>query len=304
MKPSAVRLSLLLSVVVASPLLAQESAPKHLLRMAFETGKVTWYRQTTTMDQAMQLGGRQWDNKVESSIEFTSEAKDFSNGLANVQRTFGRITAKMTGMMKVDYDSNDEDSRPGPFAALADLVGESVTIALDDRGRVGKVTTSPDFPEKAAEMFGGDLQQWMAQSVPQLPDVPIGIGETWDNELELPMQQMGKVKLKIQNKLLEVTGKVAKFEQVIEFDAGSMKMPAGVEMKTEKSTGTTVVDLATGMPISSKMVMVMSIQGTPNGAPAAMNMLMSMTTSIERIEAPAKDAPKDAAKDAPKDGGK
>ena len=39
-----------------------------------------------------------------------------------------RVTAQLESPMEqVDYDSDDDDSRPGSLEALADMVGETVT---------------------------------------------------------------------------------------------------------------------------------------------------------------------------------
>jgi len=277
---------------------AQEPAPKHLLRNAYEVGKTTWYRQTMAIDQKAKVGEKTVDTTTNSEFVFRCDTPAVAEGKATVRRTFTRIKAKMTGMMKVDYDSADPESRPGPFAAAADMIDQWIELKVDDRGHIADAKTSPDFPEQALAMFGGDLKQWMAQSIPSLPDAPIGIGETWQDDSTMPMAGLGEMKTKITSTLVAVEGKQAKLHQVIEMSNEGLKLPAGMTMTVDKSEGDTTLDLATGMPITSTSTTTMHI------ATAAMDMTMIMKIDIARIDAPpATEAKERDSKDKDKDAG-
>jgi len=267
--------------------IAQE-APKHLLRNAYEVGKTTWYRQTQVMDQKMKVGEKAMDTSSTSEFVFRCDTPAVADGKATVRRTFTRIKVKMTGMMKVDYDSADPESRPGLFGAVAEMVDQWIELKVDDRGRIADAKTSPDFPEQALTMFGGDLKQWMAQSIPSLPDTPIAVGETWQDLSTMPMAGVGEMKLKITTTLVAVEGRQAKLHQVLEMATDGLDLPGGVKMSVEKAEGDTSLDLATGMPVTSAMTTTMRISGV--GA-AAMDMTMVIKQMIERIDAPGPTAP-------------
>lgn len=287
----------LLSIVLfAVPSIAQASPagegpgtskPQHLLRMAYEPGKVEFYEQSTVAVTSAKLKDRAVETTMTSSVLLRSEIEKVEAGKATVQRRFERITAHMQGLMKLDYDSDDPESRPGPFEPLADMVGESVTLQMNDRGGITEVKLSKEFPERVFEMLGGDIQQMFAQSVPELPEQPIAVGGKWSTELSVGTGQMGAMKVRIDNELATVEGRLARLEQVMTIDPASAKLPAGVVLTSERAQGFTVIDLATGMPQDSQMELVMKVQG---GGPQPIDVTMRMTMRMKRTEAPAKKA--------------
>ncbi len=267
----------------AGAAMAQES-PKHLLRMAYEVGKTTWYLQEFTMQQQAKIGERKVENTIDSGMQVASEMLSVDGGRAKVRRTFLRITAKMAGMMRVDYDSDKADSKPGPFRDLSDLVGESVTLAMTDRGKVDGVELSPNFPEHALAMLGSDIKEMFSQAVPELPDQPIAIGDTWETQQVFSSGQAGGMTVKIVNRLAEVGDGRARIDQSLTVIPDAGKMPAGASLTADAASGTTQIDLATGMPIESRMSIAMHVKGSP-GAP--MDMQMTMSVRVAKIDAPA-----------------
>lgn len=293
----------------AVPLFAQEpkvaqepKAPaveKHLLRMAHVVGKEAHFCQTMEMTSKMKMGERTMDMGQRTESYFTSTAKSVEGGKASIEQKFTRVKAKVSGMAQVDYDSDDPDSRPGPLGDLAEMVGESITLVMSDRGKVLETTPSKDFPMESLERSGMDLKQMLAQSVPEFPDQPIAVGESFVTEMAMPMGQMGEIHCKITNKLVEVKQGEAKLEQTYEFDTKNVQLPGGMQLKVDKGTGYSVIDLAVGLPHDSQSVIEMSMAGGPQGA--GMEMKMAMTTVTKRVEAPTTPAPAPAKTEPSKD---
>ncbi|MGE3174946.1 MAG: DUF6263 family protein [Planctomycetota bacterium] len=283
-----------LFVLLAAPLVAQDAAPRHLLRMAFEPGKPAWYRQSVDMSSTMKIGGQDMVTGMKMAVVLRTEVLEVTGGKASMRHTFERITAKMDNpMMKVDYDSDDPDSRPGALAILEDVVGESLQVQVDDHGRFSDAKPSAGFPEQASEMFGGgELNRFLGQNVPELPDQPVAIGESWQTTTEMPMGPTGNAKVTVTNTLMEVGGGRARIRQVMSVDVDDLKVPGGGQMQMDKAEGFTVLDLATGMPIESEMQMVSKVVNTQ------VSMDMSMTLRVDAVPAPAaKAVPATDAKD-------
>src|SRR5262245_20692604 len=125
---------------------AQEAAPKHLLRNAYEVGKTTWYRETMAVDNQAKLGDTPMNTTMAFEVVFRCDTKEVVEGKATLRRTFTRVKAKATGPLKVDFDSADPESRPGAFGSLADMVDQWVEVREDERGRIAEAATSPDYP--------------------------------------------------------------------------------------------------------------------------------------------------------------
>jgi hypothetical protein len=191
-------------------------------------------------------------------------------------------------MGKVDYDSAKADSRPGPMAQLTELIGESVTMVVSDRGKVVEAKPSPDFPTDAVDKSGIGLEQALGQCVPEFPEQGVAIGESWTTSMNLPLPGMGEMQCSIVNKLVEVGDGKAKLEQEFQFDTSKLQLPNGAKLEAKKSTGYTILDLATCLPIDSQSTMTMDM--TAQGPGGGMSMAMSVTSKLARVEAP-KDAP-------------
>lgn len=289
--PHAVRFVLL--SLFAVPVFAQDRAaptvPKHLLRMAHVVGQEAYFCQAMDMTTKMQMGERTMDMGQSTMSFFTSTAKSVEGAYATIEQKFTRVKAKVSGMAQVDYDSNDPESRPGPLGALEEMVGESITLVMTDRGKVMGSKPSAGFPTESLERSGMDLNQMLAQCVPEFPDQPIAIGESWVTEMKMPMGQMGDIHCKITNRLVEVEKGKAKLDQAYEFDTKDVQLPGGMQLKVDKGTGWTLLDLALGLPLDSQSTIEMSMTGGPGGG---MNMQMAMQTVTKRVDAQAaKEAP-------------
>lgn len=279
----------LLLPIVASPLFAQDKvAPKHLLRMTPAVGTKGDYVQVQEMTNDMAMGGRNMKTTQTTTIYSTATTKAVEGGKASIDQKYTRITAKADGMMgKVDYDSANEDSSPGAMARLEDLVDQTLTLVMNDRGKVVETKTSNEFPNDAIESTGIGLEQALAQCVPEFPEKEIAIGESWTTTMTLPLPQLGEMECKVVNKLVEVADGKAKLEQEFEFDTSKLTLPPGAKLEAKKTTGFTRIDLVSGLPVESVSTMTMNIEA--NGVGGAMQMTMSSINKLSRA-VPAKEA--------------
>ena len=271
-----------LVLVLAPFAFAQEAAPaqKHLLRMAHAVGKPAFYCQSTQMTSKVKMGERDVEMQQSTSMWYSATATKVEGGKATIEQAYLRVKAKAGGMMNAEFDSADPESDGGALRQLEDLVGESITLVMDDRGGVSETKPSAGFPQRVLEQSGSDLENVLSQFVPQFPDQPIAIGEAWTTEMSLPMGQMGTAVCSITNKLTAIDKGIARVEQSYTIDTSSVQLPGGTKMESEGGAGFTNVDLATGYPVDSENRMTMRVQGGPNG----LTMQMTMFASLKRAE--------------------
>ncbi len=302
------RILCLVILAVASTASAQEASnavvQQHLLRIEPSAGTTNRYLQTMQMTMSMEQGGQPMHMEQASSIWIEAKVVDVKDGKTKLEQTYKRIKVKMTGVARVDYDSDDPESRPGPMAALADCVDEKATLVMDQRGAIVSIELPAALDEAQSAGSGADLKQALAQAVPHLPEAPIEIGHEWTTQMPMPMAQLGSLECSIKNKLISVEKGLARIEQQFAFATDGLKLPGGMTMSVEGATGFTVVDLATGLPHDSgnTMTMVMS------GGPTNMKMTMKMSQAMKRVdpsaEASADKAKSAAGKELPAAGGK
>jgi hypothetical protein len=159
-----------------------------------------------------------------------------AEGRTEAELTFERIHAsEEQGPRKAAYDSAAGPEGQDRLLALrpGSLVGETVRIVLGPRGKVEAVTGADAAWDRAAaetprygpllrEAKGpyGDesLAGWLGRGAELLPAEPVGPGEAWEGETELPVPGFGPMPLRFKGTLLEVrpaeegTGRVAVVE--------------------------------------------------------------------------------------------
>lgn len=295
------RVPFVLVPLFAASLFAQEpTAQKHVLRMTPKAGAEGHYVQSSDMHNEMKMGERTMKMGQSTAMYFTATTKSVDGGKATIEQKYTRVAAKSDNPMgKVDYDSAKPDSRPGPMAQLAELIGETLTLGMNERGKVVETKTSDDFPTDAVDKSGVGLEQALGQCVPEFPEQGIAIGESWTTSMNLPLPGMGEMQCSIVNKLVEVGNGKAKLEQEFQFDTSKLQLPNGAKLEAKKSTGYTILDLATCLPIDSESTMVMDM--TAQGPGGGMSMAMSVTSKLARVE-PTKEPAKESAETKPAGG--
>jgi len=281
--------SAFLSVLIAVPAFAQD---KVTLRLKFVPGHVVHTLQAQDMTMNMEMGGQKMNQAM--SIQMWTEAKvsDVKDGVAAIEHTYKRLKAK-SDTPKIDYDSDVEGSKAGMLASMSKLVGQKVTVKVDENSNLKDVSMPEDLADDL-ERAGVRLKDGFEQSAMAFPAGPIAIGETWTTTRDMAMGQMGTMKTKVTNKLVEVKDNVATIEQKMEMDEAGSKMMPGMKVQLTKATGLAKVDLRSGIPVDLATDMAMKIGDATT---------MSTRSTTKQIEPPAPktEQPKT---DAPKTGGK
>jgi hypothetical protein len=277
------RLSLVSIALFATALCPGQT--KHTLRYRFQPGAVGWQQMDQQMSMVMTVAGKETTNETTESIWTEVKVAEVKEDVAVLHTRCARITAKSDSpMMKVDYDSDIPGSKPGPMKDLASLVGAKHMARVTATGKVLELQVSEESTGIADTVLAS-LKQSFEQSYVALPEAPTAIGETWQSEFAMPMEQMGSLKVKVVNKLIDVRGTVMTVEQTMTMDLSELDLPKGMTMEVDKATGSVQFDLERPTPIAGAMQMVMKMG--MGGAP----MTMRMTISSKQVEAPAEKAP-------------
>jgi hypothetical protein len=265
--------------VLLAPLAAQE---KHTLRYDFQPGSTCWTQLDQEMSQSMDMGGQKMDVAMHSSTWMESKVTGVEKGVATITNRYARVKVKSDAPgMNVDYDSDVAGSDPGPLRTMADLVGKVATLQTDVRGKIVAMKM-PDGLGPQFEQVAGSLKTGMEQSFVAWPEGPVAIGDTWQTQLEIPMQQMGSMKATVVNKLVAVDGDVIKVGMAMSFDTSKLQMPGGMQMQVKDSTGTMTVSRKSAMPLESSTTMVFEM-----GMDDSVVMSMTMKQTMKQVPAPA-----------------
>jgi hypothetical protein len=270
----------IITLFAVAPLLAQD---KQTLRLKFVPGHVVHTVQTQDMVMSVAMGEEKMDTTM--SIQMWAEAKlsDVKDNVAVIEQTYKRMKAKadMPGS-KVDYDSDVEGSKAGPLGGAAKLVGQKVTVKVDDGSNLKDVSIPEDVAD-SLERAGVNLKEGFEQSFTSFPKEPIAIGETWKTTREMAMGPMGTMKTNVTNKLVAVKDNVATIEQKMEIDAAGSKMAPNMKVELTKAEGIAKIDLRNGLPID--MTSDLNMKAGP--------MTMTTRSVMKQVEPPApKAAPK------------
>lgn len=286
------------------PSLVLTAQEKATLRYAFKPGQVFWTETVQDINQNMSMMGR--DQKTAMSMHLWTENKvtEVKDGIATLEQRCARMTVKSDGPgMKVDYDSDVEGSSPGIMRKAVAIVGKSMTARIDATGKLVEFKAADDVAADM-EQSGVNLKQSIEQSVMTWPKDPVGVGDTWQTTLDMPMAQMGSMKATITNKLTAMKDGMATVEQTMVMDTTGIKMPGGMKMEVPKAGGASKVALDCCLPVEGatdlQMVMVAEKE-------SPVNVTIGIHTATKQVPAPAPKKPAEAPKkpaDAPKEPGK
>ena len=287
------------------PVFAQDDAPakdaeKVLLRWALKEGDLLRYEMTNLVDTSVQ--GMKMEQKIIFGMKQEILEVD-DKGAAQIKVTYDRVAINMTGMMMAEYDSDIDKDPPAdnplvPFFAA--FVGENFQMKMDPRGKVLEVEGMNEMMGRIIKRLGesnammGEMlkQQYnedqmkdqMQQGFAVLPEQAVGVGDTWDTEMETAMGVGGGVMvMKTANTLKEIDREknLALVEQKTEITMGEAVAddPMAGMVKIKEAEGKSLMnwDLAQGRLSSTKgsVVMEMESAGMPMTVTTTMNMQLA-----------------------------
>ena len=190
-------------------------APKAVrLENRYIPGEILRYRMEASGKGAMTLSGLPGEKEATSidmdiHLEMNSSQKVLAvdeEGAAALELSYDRLIEKITfaGQTmeiiadknatimrqngKVIYDSTvpGAEGRPSPFEGL---IGQSMSMKVTKTGKILEVKGFEGLKRLMPQL---DIQGMIKQSQPAFPEKKVRIGESWTQDVELPLPQVGK----------------------------------------------------------------------------------------------------------------
>jgi hypothetical protein len=183
-------LRVVILIAVAAGVLAAEPL---LLRYQFKIG------QTLTcgmvMDQSTEVAssltpGAPQKYTTRMEVEVYQKPTALKPGAAALEIGFNRFTAEMTmGGQKV------------PLPVVDDLKKIRLSLQIGERGQMSEAALqNPDELSEQARQLAGSMAKSMTQNAMVFPEKPVGVGESWSADQEVPAQIPGAAGLMMQVK--------------------------------------------------------------------------------------------------------
>jgi len=206
-----------------------------------------------------------------------------------------------SSMMKIRYDSKVPNENPSEMDKMFEkmfsaLIGKPFTIIFAPNGSVKSVsgmgaiienmlgTISADG-QVAAQIGAQMSQQFTDESMKKMfgqsfnfyPDNAVKVGDSWNTEITIPMNNMN-FGIKTKNTLKKIGTNEATIEA-----AGDIAMDIEESKFTGTQTGTMIVDTATGLPVTSDISLNMKGTIKAQGMDIQMEMLSKTKISVKEI---------------------
>lgn len=190
-------------------------APKAVrLENRYISGEILRYRMEASGKGAMTLSGLPEEKEATSRdmdihLEMDSSQKVLAvdeEGTAELEFSYDRLIEKITSAGqtmeiiadknatimrqngKVIYDSTapEAQERPSP---LKGLIGQSMSMKVTKSGKILEAKGLEGLKKLMPQL---DIQGMIKQSQPAFPEKKVRIGESWTQDVELPLPQVGK----------------------------------------------------------------------------------------------------------------
>jgi len=276
-------------LVAVALLLAGPATAADTVQFKLHADKGTQFKMNVTVDQDITQEFMGQELAIEQTMGFgtTFKVTDVdADGALTVEVKYDSVLFKQeSAMASVEYDSTDPpDDIPMQAAAFAALVGRGFTMKLSPTAQIleikgvdkmiDEIMESMDVPEGVPveqvkndlkRQFGDEgLKQQMQQMFRMLPDKPVGVGDSWDDEVTVGGMMPVITKSKYTVKAIENGAATIEVETTIAPDEKAKPVEMGNSTMAMKMTGnqkgTTQVDLKTGFPL--KISMDQKVTGT------------------------------------------
>lgn len=270
-----------LALALLLPLAPAWAAPQEKveLKWKFKAGETLTFK--SAQKNVTSFGGQSMEQEQIQTYLFGVKEVDAA-GAAVIDMKISAIAVKSSGLQEMEWDSEkDKDAPADPQAAmLAKMVGQSFTVKMAPSGKVLDVKgmdklleavlkdMGPEMQIAAAqlkEMFSNDAYKGMMQQMaPQLPEKPVGKGDTWTSDFTLKFPMMGGLKFSISSKLEDLKGDEAHISQDIKLemkadDAKDNPLAGLMEIKGAKGKASSVFSVSRGLFLTQKSSMEMTI---------------------------------------------
>ena len=275
------------------------------VKLAFNPNSGTKYEYQMEMVQNIKQNamGQDMSMGTEMNTTYLMEVKEKTSQEIKVQFTYQRfVFAVSSSMMNIRYDSKSKTENPSEMEVIfgkmfSTLIGKPFTVIFTPEGLVKSVSGMSAIIENmlkeasadgaiAAQLEAQLGQQFSEESMKNMfeqsfnfyPKNAVKVGESWDTEYNMPMNNMN-FSIKNKNTLKEVKANKATIGVIGEMD---------VEMEESKftgmQTGTMIVDIATGMFVTSDVSINMKGNIKVQGMDILMDMTSKTKTSVKEVK--------------------
>ncbi|MEM6853292.1 MAG: DUF6263 family protein, partial [Planctomycetota bacterium] len=236
-----------------------------------------------TINQSLTGQQMTMDQLIGMTMTYTGLDRPSDHGGVWIEVTYDRVRFKMGGPMPVDYDSEDGSANNNPMAEGFDaLVGQKLRMEFLPNGDVPNIEgigelqqkmidgmNLPAGPQRAAAeealklQFNEDMiKQMVAAMGGMYPDQPVGLGDQWEDKLEVGgMAPMSVTSTYTLTEFDDATATLAITGDIGPNPNAGPVMMSGMEMDAEftgDQTGKVVMDRETGWVVSSEIEQNMS----------------------------------------------
>ena len=260
------------------------------VKLSFNPEKGTKYEyQTELVQKTMSyVMGQDFDMVTEINVAYLMEIKDKTQEETQVQIMYREIAYKMSSpMFNMGYDSKKPDDK-----MFNNMIDQSFIVVIAPDGSVKSLTGMDEIAAKlnnsllSGDPMGEQLKQHFSgpamkstfeQSFKIYPDNAVKQGDSWNSEFVMSVAPMTS-NTKTKYTLKEISGNMAIVDVASDIE---MNSSGNMEGKISgKQSGSMLVDIQTGIPVSSDITQI--LKGTINaqGFEIQMDMNNIIKTSI------------------------
>ena len=275
------------------------------VKLAFDpkAGAKYEYQMETVQNIKQNVMGQDMSMSTEMNITYLMEVKEKTPQEIQVQFTYQRFIFVLSSpMAKIKYDSKSKIKNPSetdeifekmfstlidkPFKVIftpeglvksvsgMDLILKNMFEAISADGEV-----ATQLEAQMSQMFSEEsVKNMFEQSFNFYPKNAVKVGESWDTEYAMPMNNMN-FGIKNKNTLNEIKANKATIGVV-----GEMGMEMEEGKFTGTQTGTMIVDITTGMFVTGDVSLNMKGNLKVQGMDLLMDMTSKTKTSVKEVK--------------------
>lgn len=256
------------------------------------------YQMEVVQNIKQNIMGQKMPMETEMKGTYQMEIKEKTSQEIHAQLTYQGFTFLVSSpMMKVRYDSKVPNENPSETDKMFEeifnaLIGKPFTIIFTPDGSVKSVSGMSVIIESMLDTIVADgqiaaqmsqqfsdesMKNMLEQSFNFYPDHVVKVGDSWNMETTIPMNNMN-FGIKTKNTLKKISTNEATIKA-----AGNIAMDMGVGKFTGTQTGTMIVDTATGLPVTSDISQKIKGSIKAQGMAIQMEMLSKTKMSVKEI---------------------
>ena len=245
--------------------------------------------------------GQQMTTTQDIASDYIYDVKSVDKGIATVNVTFNalKMDTDVAGMQRLTYDSTNPDAGTDELKVMSNLIGKSFMMYINEEGNVEKV-------EGLAEIIGGvegsqsellkqsfgdsSMIQNMNQITNIYPNQEVNIDDTWIKTFSGPIAGMMQSESTANFTLSQVSGDVATLEVDGQMSfskltgSGGNPMLQGAEFNLNGTQqGTMEVDIASGLPVQTKLKQDISGNLEIQGMQIPMSIISDITITGKKL---------------------